>query len=273
MGLDFQDQSQSAKQMIDESNKILGFDLFEVMCKASAEDLQQTKVTQPAIFLYSLLKLQESDQIFEAVAGHSLGEFTALVANGVLSFSDAMRLVRIRANAMQKACEQNPGTMAAILGLEDQVVESVCEQVDGIVVPANYNCPGQLVISGELKAVEQACELATEAGAKRALILPVGGAFHSPLMKPAEDELAAEIETLQFNDAKVPVYQNIVAKAVSDANEIKNNLIKQLTGPVKWHQSILQMKADGFDEYAEIGPGKTLRGLVLKIDRQLSFVS
>ncbi|CAG0901239.1 unnamed protein product [Cyprideis torosa] len=266
-------QEAHAKEKVTIANDILGFDIFDLMTNGSAEQLKQTNVTQPAIFLHSVFKFYQETEKPGAVAGHSLGEFSSLVANGVLSFEDALTLVKTRANAMQKACEMNPGTMAAILGLEDEKVEQVCEETDGIVVAANYNCPGQLVISGELKAVEVACEKAKEKGAKRALMLPVGGAFHSPLMKPAEEELATQMERISFNDATADVYQNITGLPTSKADVIKANLIAQLTGPVKWTQTIQNMITDGYSHFTEVGPGKTLKGLIMKIDRNVEAVS
>lgn len=272
MGKDLYDNSPLAKELFEQANEILGFDITKIMFEGSAEDLKQTNVTQPAIFLHSVIlaKVLGGDFKADMVAGHSLGELSALVANGTLSFEDGLKLVAKRADAMQKACESVPGTMAAILGLEDAVVEEICETVEGDVVAANYNCPGQLVISGELEAVKAACELATEKGARRALLLPVGGAFHSPLMAPAKDELAAAIEATQFNEPSCPVYQNVVAKAVTNPDEIKQNLIAQLTGAVKWTQCAQAMIADGATEAIEVGPGKVLQGLFAKIDRSVA---
>ena len=245
------------------------------MFSGTDEDLKQTKVTQPAIFLHSVILSKVLGKNFapQMVAGHSLGEFSALVANGTLSFEDGLQLVAKRAAAMQKACELQPGTMAAVLGLEDAKVEELCATIDGIVTPANYNCPGQLVISGELKAVEAACEKMKEAGAKKALILSVSGAFHSVLMKPAEEELAAAIEQTAFHKPLCPVYQNVTTTAVSDENAIKTNLIKQLTAPVKWTQSVQQMIADDATEFIEVGPGKVLQGLVKKINKEAVVAS
>ena len=275
MGLDLYEKSAEAKSLFEEANGILGFSITDIMFSGTDEDLKQTKVTQPAIFLHSVIlsKVLGKDFTPQMVAGHSLGEFSALVANGVLSFADGLQLVAKRAAAMQKACELQPGTMAAVLGLEDAKVEELCAAVSGIVTPANYNCPGQLVISGELKAVEAACEKMKEAGAKKALILSVSGAFHSVLMKPAEEELAAAIEQTAFHKPLCPVYQNVTTTAVSDENAIKTNLIKQLTAPVKWTQSVQQMIADGATEFIEVGPGKVLQGLVKKINKEAVVAS
>ncbi|MES2800311.1 MAG: ACP S-malonyltransferase [Bacteroidota bacterium] len=269
MGKDLYESSPLAKQMFDQANEILGFEITKIMFEGSDEELKQTKVTQPAIFLHSTILAACLGDAFQPdmVAGHSLGEFSSLVANKTLSFEDALRLVSKRALAMQAACEHTPSTMAAILGLEDNVVEDICKTIDGVVVPANYNCPGQLVISGEFSAVERACEKLTEAGAKRALILPVGGAFHSPLMQPAREELAAAIENTVFNTPTCPVYQNVTATAVSDPSEIKKNLVDQLTAPVRWTQTMNNMIADGCAEVIEVGPGKVLQGLFKKVDR------
>ena len=275
MGLDLYEKSAEAKALFEAANGILGFSITDIMFSGTDEDLKQTKVTQPAIFLHSVILSKVLGKNFapQMVAGHSLGEFSALVANGALSFEDGLQLVAKRAAAMQKACELQPGTKAAVLGLEDAKVEELCATVDGIVTPANYNCPGQLVISGELKAVETACEKMKEAGAKRALVLPVGGAFHSVLMKPAEEELAAAIEQTTFHKPLCPVYQNVTTTAVSDENAIKTNLIKQLTAPVKWTQSVQQMIADGATEFIEVGPGKVLQGLVKKINKEAVVAS
>ncbi|WP_311330612.1 ACP S-malonyltransferase [Capnocytophaga sputigena] len=275
MGLDLYEKSAEAKALFEAANGILGFSITDIMFSGTDEDLKQTKVTQPAIFLHSVILSKVLGKNFapQMVAGHSLGEFSALVANGALSFEDGLQLVAKRAAAMQKACELQPGTMAAVLGLEDAKVEELCATIDGIVTPANYNCPGQLVISGELKAVEAACEKMKEAGAKRALVLPVGGAFHSVLMKPAEEELAAAIEQTAFHKPLCPVYQNVTTTAVSDENAIKTNLIKQLTAPVKWTQSVQQMIADGATEFIEVGPGKVLQGLVKKINKEAVVAS
>lgn len=270
MGKDLYEHSAEAKQMFDKANEILGFDIQKIMFEGSDEELKQTKVTQPAIFLHSTILAACLGEDFkpDMVAGHSLGEFSALVANKTLNFEDALKLVSQRAQAMQKACEAEPSTMAAILGLEDDVVEKVCEEIEGVVVPANYNCPGQLVISGAFPAVEKACEKLTEAGAKRAMILQVGGAFHSPLMEPARTELANAIEATNFNQPVCPIYQNVTASAISDPNEIKKNLIAQLTAPVRWTQSMNQMIDDGCEEVVEVGPGKVLQGLFKKVDRK-----
>ena len=275
MGLDLYEKSAEAKALFEVANGILGFSITDIMFSGTDEDLKQTKVTQPAIFLHSVILSKVLGKNFapQMVAGHSLGEFSALVANEALSFEDGLQLVAKRATAMQKACELQPGTMAAVLGLEDAKVEELCATIDGIVTPANYNCPGQLVISGELKAVEAACEKMKEAGAKRALVLPVGGAFHSVLMKPAEEELAAAIEQTTFHKPLCPVYQNVTTTAVSNEANIKKNLIKQLTAPVKWTQSVQQMIADGATEFIEVGPGKVLQGLVKKINKEAVVAS
>ena len=275
MGLDLYEKSAEAKALFEAANGILGFSITDIMFSGTDEDLKQTKVTQPAIFLHSVILSKVLGKNFapQMVAGHSLGEFSALVANEALSFEDGLELVAKRATAMQKACELQPGTMAAVLGLDDSKVEELCATVDGIVTPANYNCPGQLVISGELKAVEAACEKMKEAGAKRALVLPVGGAFHSVLMKPAEEELAAAIEQTAFHKPLCPVYQNVTTTAVSNEANIKKNLIKQLTAPVKWTQSVQQMIADGATEFIEVGPGKVLQGLVKKINKEAVVAS
>lgn len=275
MGFDLYEKSAEAKALFEAANDILGFSITDIMFSGTDEDLKQTKVTQPAIFLHSVILSKVLGKNFapQMVAGHSLGEFSALVANEVLSFEDGLQLVAKRATAMQKACELQPGTMAAVLGLDDSKVEELCATVDGIVTPANYNCPGQLVISGELKAVEAACEKMKEAGAKRALVLPVGGAFHSVLMKPAEEELAAAIEQTTFHKPLCPVYQNVTTTAVSNEANIKKNLIKQLTAPVKWTQSVQQMIADGATEFIEVGPGKVLQGLVKKINKEVVVAS
>ncbi|WP_296142324.1 ACP S-malonyltransferase [uncultured Flavobacterium sp.] len=275
MGKDLYEQSALAKELFEKANEILGFRITDIMFEGTAEELKETKVTQPAVFLHSVILAKTLGESFkpEMVAGHSLGEFSALVANGALSFEDGLKLVSQRAIAMQKACEIKPSTMAAVLGLEDKIVEDVCASIDGVVVAANYNCPGQLVISGETSAVEQACEAMKAAGAKRALILPVGGAFHSPMMEPAREELAAAIESTTFSEPICPVYQNVPASAVSSANEIKKNLIIQLTAPVKWTQSVQQMIADGATSFTEVGPGKVLIGLVNKIDKSVETFS
>lgn len=271
MGLDLFEKSPLAQEYFNKANEILGFNITDIMFEGSAEDLKQTKVTQPAIFLHSVILSKVMGEEFQPdmVAGHSLGEFSALVANGTLSFEDGLKLVYKRALAMQQACELTPSTMAAVLGLEDEVVEDVCAQIEGIVVPANYNCPGQLVISGEVEAVEKACEALKEKGAKRALVLPVGGAFHSPLMQPAREELAKAIEATTFHQPSCPIYQNVTTTAVNDPEEIKKNLIEQLTAPVKWTQTMQQMIADGMTSYTEVGPGKVLQGLLKKVNREI----
>jgi [acyl-carrier-protein] S-malonyltransferase len=271
MGREIFEQSSLAKEMFSLSNEILGFDIQKIMFEGTDEELKQTKVTQPAIFIHSTILAACLGDLFQPnmVAGHSLGEFSALVANKTLRFEDGLSLVYKRALAMQKACEIEASTMAAILGLEDHIIEKICASVDGVVVPANYNCPGQLVISGSLLAVQQACEKMTEAGAKRALILPVGGAFHSPLMEPAREELAAAIEATHFSSPICPVYQNVSALPVATPDEIKKNLVIQLTAPVKWTQIMQNMLADGVTEVVEVGPGKVLQGLFKKIDREL----
>jgi [acyl-carrier-protein] S-malonyltransferase len=270
MGKDLYENSALAKELFEKANEILGFRITDIMFEGTAEELKQTKVTQPAVFLHSVILAQTLGEDFnpEMVAGHSLGEFSALVANGTLSFEDGLKLVSQRALAMQKACDIKPSTMAAVLGLADNIVEEVCASIDGIVVAANYNCPGQLVISGETSAVEKACEAMKAAGAKRALLLPVGGAFHSPMMEPAREELAAAIEATTFSTPSCPVYQNVTASAVSDPAEIKKNLIIQLTAPVKWTQSVQQMIKDGATLFTEVGPGKVLAGLIGKIDKE-----
>ena len=268
MGLDLYENSPLAQGLFEQANEILGFPITDIMFEGTAEQLKQTKVTQPAIFLHSVIlaKVLGDDFKPEMVAGHSLGELSALVANGVLTFEDGLKLVSKRALAMQKACEAQESTMAAVLGLADEVVEEVCASIDGIVVAANYNCPGQLVISGEIAAIDKACEVLTEKGARRALKLPVGGAFHSPLMAPAREELAEAIKNTVFSEPTCPVYQNVVAKAVTNPDEIKENLIAQLTAPVRWTQCIQAMVADGGTEFIEVGPGKVLQGLMRKID-------
>ena len=269
MGKELYDSRKDIKDMMDFGNEILGFDILKLMFEGTDEDLKKTKVTQPAIFIHSVASVKAIDGTgAQMVAGHSLGEFSALVANGVLSFEDGLKLVSERALAMQEACDINPSSMAAILGLEDAKVEEICSSVEGIVVPANYNCPGQLVISGETVSVEKACEALKAAGAKRALILPVNGAFHSPLMQPAQERLAAAIEKTKFRKATIPVYQNITTTAVSNPDEIKKNLISQLTGPVKWTQSVQNMIKDGATSFVEVGPGKTLQGLIKKINSE-----
>ena len=273
MGKDLYETSEIAKELFDKANEILGFNITEIMFNGTDEELKQTKVTQPAVFLHSVISAKIAEDFNpQMVAGHSLGEFSALVANGALAFEDALQLVYKRAMAMQKACEITPSTMAAVLNLDDKVVEDICASIDGVVVAANYNCPGQLVISGETKAVELACEKMKEAGAKRALILPVGGAFHSPMMEPAREELAAAIEATTFHTPICPVYQNVTATAVSDPAKIKANLITQLTAPVKWTQSVQQMIADGATSFTEFGPGKVLMGLINKIDKTVATI-
>jgi [acyl-carrier-protein] S-malonyltransferase len=269
MGKDLYDSSDLAKEMFHKANEILGFDITKIMFEGTDEELKETKVTQPAVFLHSTILAACLGDSFkpDMVAGHSLGELSSLVANKTLSFEDGLQLVYKRALAMQKACEVEPSTMAAIIGMEDADIERICATIEGVVVPANYNSPGQLVISGSFPAVEKACELLTEAGAKRALMLPVGGAFHSPLMEPAREELAAAIEATTFNQPTCPVYQNVTASAVNDPIEIQKNLIAQLTAPVKWTQTMNQMIADGCSEVVEVGPGKVLQGLFKKVDR------
>ena len=259
------------KPLFKQAETILGFDISKIMFEGTKEELTQTKVTQPAIFIHSMAILKVLEDSFkpDLVAGHSLGEFSSLVAAGVLNFEDGLRLVSIRAKAMQKSCESTNGTMAAILGLDNSIIEEICSNIEGTVVAANYNCPGQVVISGEVSAVKNACEKLSETGARRALILPVGGAFHSPMMEPAKEELAAAIKETQFNEPSCPVYQNVPASAVTSATEIKENLILQLTAPVKWTQSIQAMVADGGTEFIEVGPGKVLQGLMRKIDRSV----
>ena len=272
MGKDLYENAPKGKALFEKANEILGFDITSIMFDGTDEQLKETKVTQPAIFLHStiLAEILKENNRFDPsmVAGHSLGEFSALVANDVLSFEDGLKLVSQRALAMQKACEKEPSTMAAILGLEDKAVEDLCSQVAGIVVPANYNCPGQLVISGAVDTVKKVCELAASSGAKRALLLPVGGAFHSPLMEPAREELATAIDQTPFKKGICPVYQNVTANGVTDEGEIKKNLIAQLTAPVKWTQTMKQMIEDGCSEVVEVGPGKVLQGLFKKIDRR-----
>ena len=274
MAKDLYESSEQAKELLERANEILGFRITDIMFNGTDEELKQTKVTQPAIFLHSVVLAKISDNFKpDMVAGHSLGEFSALVASGVLSFEDGLKLVSQRALAMQKACEINPSTMAAILGLEDEVVEKICEGIDEVVVAANYNCPGQLVISGSHKGIELACEAAKEAGAKRALPLPVGGAFHSPLMEPAREELEKAIDNTVFSQGICPIYQNVTAKASTDINEIKENLKIQLTAPVRWTQSVQAMVADGATHFVESGPGKVLQGLVKKINRDAEVES
>ena len=269
MGKNLFEQSDMAKTLFNSANKILGFDITKIMFEGNQDELKQTKVTQPAIFLHSVILAKCLGNNFnpDMVAGHSLGEFSALVANNTLDFESGLKLVAQRAKAMQKACEQSDGTMAAILGLENKIVESACEEVNGVVVAANYNCPGQLVISGSTSSISEACEVMKKKGARRALVLPVGGAFHSPLMEPAREELARAIENTLFNIPSCPIYQNVSATAVLDVSTIKNNLISQLTAPVKWSQSVERMILDGAESFIEVGPGNVLQGLVKKINR------
>jgi len=269
MGKNLFEQSDMAKTLFNSANRILGFDITKIMFEGNQDELKQTKVTQPAIFLHSVILAKCLSNNFnpDMVAGHSLGEFSALVANNTLDFESGLKLVAQRAKAMQKACEQSDGTMAAILGLENKIVESACEEVNGVVVAANYNCPGQLVISGSTNSISEACEVMKKRGARRALVLPVGGAFHSPLMEPAREELASAIENTLFNIPSCPIYQNVSATAVLDVSTIKNNLISQLTAPVKWSQSVERMIFDGAESFIEVGPGKVLQGLVKKINR------
>lgn len=271
MGKDLFDSNEQAKALFKKADEVLGFEISKIMFEGSDEELKQTKVTQPAVFIHSVVAYLCADTTQPvATAGHSLGEFSALVAAGALSFEDALSLVSKRALAMQKACELQPSTMAAILGLEDAVVEDICAQItDEVVVPANYNCPGQLVISGSVPGVELACEKLLEAGARRALMLPVGGAFHSPLMEPAREELAAAIEETEFNTPNCPIYQNVDGLPYSDPKKIKENLINQLTAPVRWTQTVENMTADGINSFVESGPGKVLQGLIKKVDRKL----
>lgn len=275
MGLDLYEKYPVAQELFEDANEILGFHITDIMFEGTPEDLKQTKVTQPAIFLHSVILSKVMADSFkpDMVAGHSLGEFSALVANGVLTFEDGLKLVSQRALAMQKACELQPSTMAAVLNLPDDVVERICKETDGIVVAANYNCPGQLVISGEVSAIEVACEKMKDAGARRALVLPVGGAFHSPFMEPAREELASAIENTVFGTANCPIYQNVPTTAVSDSDEIKKNLISQLTAPVKWTQSVQNMVNDGATLFTEVGPGKVLQGLVRKINGEVETTS
>ncbi|MDE0772123.1 MAG: ACP S-malonyltransferase [Salibacteraceae bacterium] len=271
MGKDLYDSNPNSKALFEQANNILGFDIVNIMFNGTVEELKQTKVTQPAIFLHSTILAASLGNNFkpDMVAGHSLGELSALVANKVLQFEDGLRLVSQRAMAMQKACEAEPSTMAAIIGLDDNVVEEICKSIDGVVVAANYNCPGQLVISGNTLAVQDTCEKLTEAGAKRALLLPVGGAFHSPLMEPARAELAAAIANTKFSTGICPIYQNVTAGAISSPEEIKENLMAQLTAPVRWTQTMQNMIADGATSFTEVGPGKVLQGLVKKVDRAM----
>ncbi len=274
MGKDLYDYRKEIRDLMNSANDILGFDILSVMFDGTEEDLKKTKITQPAIFIHSVAIVKAIDTIGAGmVAGHSLGEFSALVANGVLSFKDGLELVYQRALAMQEACDINPSSMAAVLGLDDDKVEKICAEIEGLVVPANYNCPGQLVISGETPAVEKACEALKAAGAKRALLLPVNGAFHSPLMQPAQEKLAQAIEGVKFNNPILPIYQNVTTTPVTDPEEIKKNLIAQLTGPVKWTQTIQNMVKDGADHFVEVGPGKTLQGLIKKISPSIMVSS
>ena len=272
MGKDLYDNSLMARELFEKANEILGFRITDLMFSGTDEDLRQTRVTQPAIFLHSVLLAKTLGDSFQPdmVAGHSLGEFSALVASGALSFDDGLLLVSKRALAMQKACEAEPSTMAAIVGLEDEIVENICNGIDDVVVPANYNCPGQLVISGSIKGIDLACEKLTAAGAKRALKLSVGGAFHSPLMEPARTELAEAINSTNFSTPACPIYQNVNASAVTDADQIKKNLIAQLTASVRWTQTVKNMIADGCDSFTEVGPGSVLQGLVKKVDRAMT---
>lgn len=275
MGKDIYDYSDLAKQLFEKANDILGFKITDIMFSGTDEELKQTNVTQPAIFLHSVILAKSLGESFkpDMAAGHSLGEFSALVACGAMSFEDGLTLVSKRANAMQKACEAQPSTMAAILGMEDADVEEICSKIEGIVVPANYNSPGQLVISGDIEAVKEACEQLSAAGAKRAILLPVGGAFHSPLMEPARAELEEAIKNTPINNPTCPIYQNVVAKGVTEPSQIKENLIAQLTGAVKWTQIMEQMIADGAGHLVEVGPGKVLQGLIKKVDRKFSTES
>ena len=275
MGKNLFESSTLAKERFIQANEILGFDITKTMFGDDSEALKETRVTQPSIFLHSTILSEVMANRFqpEMVSGHSLGEFSALVASGVLSFNDGLSLVKERAMAMQSACDKFPGTMAAILGLEDKVVESVCKDTTGVVIAANYNCPGQIVISGSKKAIDNACISLKEAGAKRALVLPVGGAFHSPLMEPAKERLASVIENTIFEQPKCAVYQNVCATGVIDANKLKANLIAQLTAPVLWTQTIKKMISDGATHFTEVGPGKVLQGLIKKIDRSIEIES
>ena len=269
MGKELYDNIAKSRELFNKSNDILGFKITDLMFEGSADDLLQTKVTQPAIFIHSVILALTSKKFNpQACAGHSLGEFSALVSSKSISFEDGLKLVSIRANAMQEACQKTNGAMAAILGLEDEIVEKICSETDGIVVAANYNCPGQLVISGEIESIHKACDALTQAGAKRALVLPVGGAFHSPLMEPAKAELEEAIKATAFHSPNCPIYQNVTASAVNDPKEIQNNLIAQLTAPVRWTQTMEKMISDGASEVIESGPGKVLQGLFKKIDRR-----
>lgn len=271
MGKDLYDNNEKARELFEKANEVLGFRITDLMFAGTEEDLRQTAVTQPAIFLHSvILALTDSDFKPDMVAGHSLGEFSALVAAGALSFEEGLKLVSARAHAMQKACELRPSTMAAVLALPDDKVEALCAEVDDVVAPANYNCPGQVVISGTIEGIDAACEKMLAAGAKRALKLKVGGAFHSPLMQPAQEELAAAIEAAEFHTPVCPVYQNVDGKPHTDPAEIKENLLKQLTAPVRWTYDVQAMIADGADSFTELGPGNVLQGLVKKIDRSVA---
>ena len=275
MGLDLYENTPLAQELFEQANEILGFNITDIMFEGTAEDLKETKVTQPAIFLHSVILAKTLGNRFkpDMVAGHSLGEFSALVANGTLTFEDGLKLVSQRALAMQKACELQPSTMAAVLGLDDSIIEKICATTQGIVVAANYNCPGQLVISGEIEAINNACETLKAEGARRALVLPVGGAFHSPLMEPAREELAAAIKNTTFSKPNCPIYQNVTANAVINPDDIKTNLVSQLTAPVRWTQSVEQMITDGATLFTEVGPGKVLQGLVKKINIASETVS
>ncbi|MGB0850641.1 MAG: ACP S-malonyltransferase [Bacteroidia bacterium] len=270
MGKELYENNPKAKELFERANEILGFRITDEMFEGTAEGLKETKITQPAVFLHSVILAKTIDDFKpDMVAGHSLGEISALVASNCLAFEDGLKLVAIRANAMQKACEANPSTMAAILGLDDEIVEKVCNSIEDVVVPANYNCPGQLVISGSNQGIDKACEALTEKGARRALKLPVGGAFHSPLMEPAREELAAAIEATTFSAPTCPVYQNVTTKGETDPSVIKENLIAQLTSSVKWTQSVQNMIANGANSFTEVGPGKALQGMLVKIDRSV----
>ncbi|MCI5834394.1 MAG: ACP S-malonyltransferase [Prevotella sp.] len=274
MGKELYENNPQARELMEKANEVLGFRITDIMFEGSEEDLKQTKVTQPAVFLHSVvLALTDPDFAPDMTAGHSLGEFSAMVAAGALSFESALKLVSARAQAMQKACEMEPSTMAAVLALPDEKVEEICSEVPGCVAAANYNCPGQVVISGSVAAIDAACEKMLAAGAKRAMKLKVGGAFHSPLMEPARVELAEAIENTEFMQPRCPIYQNVDAKPHTDPAEIKANLIKQLTSPVRWTQSVKQMIADGATEFVELGPGKVLQGLIRKIDRNVEAES
>lgn len=271
MGKDMYDASPVAKDLLDQANDILGYNITKVMFEGTAEELKETKITQPAVFLHSIVKAKMAGDAFQPdmVAGHSLGEFSALVAAGAMNFADGLTLVKQRALAMQKACEKTPSTMAAVLGLDDEVVEEICNSIDEVVVPANYNCPGQLVISGSIPGIEKAVEKCTEAGARRAIVLQVGGAFHSPLMQPAKEELKAALESTNFSKPVCPIYQNVNAKPATDPDTIRKNLIDQLTAPVRWTQTMQNMIADGAEKFIEVGgTGKVLRGFVARVDRR-----